>query len=69
MHTKFLPENLKYRERDHTGDLGVDGRTLLKWIFEKWDLVVWTGLNWLWAFVNKVLISRILKKAGDFLTR
>ena len=24
-------------EGDHLKDLGVDGRILLKWIFEKWD--------------------------------
>jgi hypothetical protein len=25
------------RERDHLEDLRVDGRTLLRWIFKKWD--------------------------------
>jgi hypothetical protein len=29
---------------DHLENLGVDGRTLLKWIFMKWDKA-WTGLN------------------------
>jgi hypothetical protein len=31
------------RERDHWGDPGVDGRIILRWIFRKWDMVVWTG--------------------------
>jgi hypothetical protein len=34
------------RERDHWGDLGVDGRIiLLRWIFSKWDVGIWTGLS------------------------
>jgi hypothetical protein len=31
------------RKRDHLEDLGVDGRIVLRWIFRKWDLGVWTG--------------------------
>jgi len=34
--TGFWWENL--RERDQLGDLGVDGRIILKWIFRKWDV-------------------------------
>jgi len=26
---------------------GIDWRILLKWIFRKWDVAVWTGLTWL----------------------
>jgi hypothetical protein len=35
------------RERDHWGDIGVDGRIMLGSIFRKWDVGVWTGLGWL----------------------
>jgi hypothetical protein len=30
-------------ERDHWGDPGVDDRIILRWIFRKWDVGVWTG--------------------------
>jgi hypothetical protein len=35
------------RERDHSGDPGVDGRIILGRIFRKWDVGIWTGLDWL----------------------
>jgi hypothetical protein len=28
--------------RDHLGDPGVDGRLILRWIFRKWEVAVWT---------------------------
>jgi len=34
------------RERDHLGDTGVDGR-IIRWVFRKWDIEVWTEWNWL----------------------
>ena len=36
-------------ERDHLEDPFVDGRIiiLVRWVFRKWDVWVWTGLIWL----------------------
>jgi len=35
------------REGHHLGNLGVDGRVMLKWI-KKWYREVGSGLIWLW---------------------
>jgi hypothetical protein len=35
------------REMDHLVDPSVDGRIILRWIFRKWDMGVWTGSSWL----------------------
>ena len=35
-----------WRERDHWGDLGVDGWIILRWISRRWDVGMWTGLGW-----------------------
>ena len=34
------------RERDHWGDLGVDGWIILGWISRRWNVGLWTGLDW-----------------------
>jgi hypothetical protein len=39
-----MVENL--REGDQWGNPGVDGR-IIRWIFSKWDVGVWTGLSWI----------------------
>jgi hypothetical protein len=35
------------RKRNHWGDLSVDGKIILRQIFRRWDVGVWTGLSWL----------------------
>jgi hypothetical protein len=35
------------RERDHLGEIGVDGRIILRLVLRKWYVGVWTGLIWL----------------------
>jgi hypothetical protein len=34
-------------EGDHLDDSGVDGTIILRWIFRKWDVRAYSGLNWL----------------------
>jgi hypothetical protein len=34
------------RERDHWGDLGVDGWIILEWSSRRWDVGMWIGLGW-----------------------
>jgi hypothetical protein len=43
--TGFWWETLK--EKSHWGDPGVDERIILRRIFRKWDVGLWTGLSWL----------------------
>jgi len=43
-YTRFWWENLMVRE--HLGDPGVDGRIILRCIFRKWDVGVWTGSSY-----------------------
>jgi len=42
VHTEFWWGDL--REIDHSEDLGVDGRIMIKWIIKNWDAKAWSGL-------------------------
>jgi len=44
VYTGFWWGNL--RARDHLGAPSTDGRIILRWIYRKWDVVVWTGSCW-----------------------
>jgi hypothetical protein len=35
------------RERDHWEDPGVDAGIIIRGIFRKWGMGIWTELNWL----------------------
>jgi hypothetical protein len=30
-----------------------DGRIILRWIFRKWDVGVWTGLSWIRVAISE----------------
>jgi hypothetical protein len=40
-YTEFCGGNL--REIGHLVGPGIDGRMIIRWIFRKWDVGVWTG--------------------------
>jgi hypothetical protein len=54
MHTTFLSENLK--GRDHSENIGVDGRIILDWILGRYGGVVWTVFIWLRIGTSGVLL-------------
>jgi len=45
VHTGFWWGNL--RERDYVEDPDVDGRIILRWVFQQWEVRVWAGSSWL----------------------
>jgi hypothetical protein len=45
VHTRFWLGDV--RKRACFEDIGVDGKIILKWIVQKWNEELWTGLIWL----------------------
>jgi len=48
-------------------ELGVDGRIILRWIFRKWDVDVWTGSRWLRMRTVGRALGNVAIKCGEFL--
>jgi hypothetical protein len=50
----------KSEVKSYLEDPGVDGRILLRWIFRKWDVGVWTGTSWLRIGQWRVLVNAVM---------
>jgi hypothetical protein len=56
--------------RDQFEYRGVDGKILIKWIFEKWFRTAWIGSTWLrdrWRTLVNAVINFVSIKCGKFL--
>jgi hypothetical protein len=57
-------------ETGQLGDPGVVGRIILRWIFRKRTVELWTGSSWLgigtggWALLNAVMKLRVSRIPG-----
>jgi len=47
--------------KNHLKELGVDGRLILRWIFRKLDVGLWTGSSWLRI---KTSVTAVIKIRG-----
>jgi hypothetical protein len=56
------------KEREHWEDLDFGGLVILKWLLEKYDGMVLTGLIWL-RTLNTVLNLQVARSVGKFFER
>lgn len=56
------------RERDHLKDLSKDRKIVLKWVFKKWDQLIWLRIGQLMAVVIALMNLGVPQNARSFLT-
>ena len=55
-------------ERDHLKDLSKDRKIVLKWVFKKWDQLIWLRIGQLMAVVIALMNLGVPQNARSFLT-
>ena len=58
MHTKFLDKN--FNGRDNLGDVGLCGKFILKWLFDKENMMMWVGLICLGRVQFRTLVKAVM---------
>jgi hypothetical protein len=71
-HTAEMCTNFNLKGTDHLKDLGINGRTILKLILQKYGMRMYTRTNWVqWqAVMNLIMNYRFHKsrRRGDLLS-
>jgi hypothetical protein len=59
-HTQEMRNSVRNQKGiHHFGDMDADGKIILKLILDKYNVNLWTGLNWLRIWCNMVMNLRI----------